>query len=132
VRSTLAFAAFSLGAAVCAFPDTAREKAIQTSVCALYSHSRDYDGHRVTVPGRLTVSTYTLQSEKCPDAHVFVELARSPDPALCQHAPVHAVLGCPGDERKFIDGTFSGVFRASSDGVGGRLRLESVVSFFAD
>jgi hypothetical protein len=55
-----------------------------------------------------------------------------PDPAVCQHAQAPPTLGCPGNERKFVDGTFTGVFRASSERGHGRLQLELVMSYFVN
>ena len=129
MRSTLAFAALGFGAVVCLSSSHGREEAQKTSICTLYSQGRDYDGRRVTVTARLIVSTYTLQDQHCPEAHITVIVPRVP-PAACQGAAPAPPLGCPGDKRKFIDGTFSGTFTASSARSRGQLRLEMANYYF--
>jgi hypothetical protein len=123
MRSTLAFAALWLGTMVPFSSSISREEAQKISICALATHGADYDGRRVMVSARLIVSTYTLHDQQCPEAHVTVILARLPPAAACQRVSP-PTFGCRNDNRKYIDGTFSGTFTASSTGTGGQLRIE--------
>ena len=122
MRSALAFAALCMKLPDLASSAFGRERPQETTLCALYNHGADYDGHRVTVTARLIVSTSTLYDQHCPKAHLLLTLSRVPPAAACQMRP--PTFGCPNETRKYIDGTFSGTFRASRAGAEGQLSLE--------
>jgi hypothetical protein len=130
MRSTLAVVTLGLGFMALVSSGLSREEPQKTSVCALYHHSGDYDGHRVTVTARLMVSTSTLQDKNCPEAHITVTIGRPPPPAACQMRP--ATFGCPNDTREYIDGTFSGTFSAVGAGSQSQLLLELMMYSYQD
>jgi hypothetical protein len=97
------------------------------SVCELYAHAKDFDGLRVGVRARLKMETQTLQDDQCPKVRIVVDLGRKPPPKTCEYTGLAKPLGCPNDPRKYIDGTFWGVFHASEEADVGRLTLNSTM-----